>query len=131
MFCRDRRDLRLLLLVVGFLSCILEYRFIFKGWGVGFFMGSRLQYSVVLTEGLDKELRRWVWVDRAVFDSALENIGRDGDYQLGSSRCLLDKKDIIIVSENEVNANTLAKRFNFPEPFLRVNGDYVLNRYGE
>ncbi len=97
-------------------------------------MRDRLQYSVVLMEGPDKGLRRWVWFDNGNVEQCMLGV-IPGEYSLifPSGRICLrgGGSDLEIVSFDEKSANEFVIRTGLSRPFLERDGGYVLNRYGE
>jgi len=97
-------------------------------------MRDRLQYSVVLTEGPDKGLRRWVWFDKGNIEKCMLGvISREYSLVFPSGRVCLREggSDLELVSLDEQDANRFASMLGLSRPFLERDGGYVLNRYGE
>jgi len=101
-----------------------------------------IQYSVVLMGKEGEFFRGYVWVDKKSIEHAVEvsKMGCSCDLISGGrgflvgERCVvgIDGSSLEFFAKDEKDANDFAVNyFKLPEPFLKKNGDYVLNRFGE
>jgi len=88
---------------------------------MSFGMGDVVQYSVVLAEGPNKDLRRWVWFDKRNVEQCMLGVIL-GEYSLvfPSGRICLREggSDLEVVSFDEKSANELASMVGLSRPFL-------------
>ena len=111
------------------------------------------QYAIMLVRGKDTNIKKWIWADQERIQKVVEKIlfGRVCERVGGSIDCSISTKDgyselaisqhkdsrdksnvqLELLAANELLANRLAQKYGLPEPFSEVNGNYILNRYGD
>lgn len=91
---------------------------------------SLVQYCVILTEGQDKDLPRWVWMTSGEARSVYDSIRIKRIY--GNDVKMESKYSLVVRCKNEEDANLFAEKFNLPKPFyFDSRRNYILLPFGE
>ena len=106
---------------------------------------SWIQYSVVLTDGKDAGLERWIQCgeerlvklvellgggDHCAFDYVPVSDNNDTRIGMGDS-IVVDKRNLCIIASDEEVANEIAYLLKIPCPFYMGDGEFVLSRHRE